>query len=137
MTAPFAPQHRWVPASAAFVGCIHPIQPMCIMKRAIYAVVALCVLWPASQAGAQDGAFCRGFAEGWKTLKGELSLVPICPIAPITPIGSKGWREQYRRCAIAAREGRLLRRLSGRLENREGRAIDRPDLSYSSHHTDW
>jgi hypothetical protein len=37
--------------------------------------------------------FCRGFAVGWKTVKGNLSLVPLCPIAPITPLGSTPYRE--------------------------------------------
>ncbi len=39
------------------------------------------------------GGFCDGFAEGWKSVKGELSIVPICPIEPITPIGSTPFRE--------------------------------------------
>lgn len=42
-------------------------------------------------APAQEGEFCKGFAEGFKTVKG--GIVPICPIAPITPIGSTPFRE--------------------------------------------
>lgn len=38
-------------------------------------------------------AFCDGFEEGYRAIKGELSVVPICPIAPITPIGSTPFRE--------------------------------------------
>ena len=34
-----------------------------------------------------------GFSVGWKTVKGDLTIVPICPIAPITPIGSTPFRE--------------------------------------------
>ena len=37
--------------------------------------------------------FCQGFQVGWKTIKGDLTIVPICPIAPITPIGSTSYRE--------------------------------------------
>jgi len=37
--------------------------------------------------------FCAGFEEGYKTVKGNLVIVPICPIAPITPIGSTDFRE--------------------------------------------
>jgi hypothetical protein len=49
---------------------------------------------PAAAAQAQDkDTFCDGFAEGWKTAKGEYSIVPICPIPPITPIGSTPYRE--------------------------------------------
>ena len=39
-----------------------------------------------------DGA-CAGFTEGYKTVKGDMVIVPICPIAPITPIGSTDFRE--------------------------------------------
>ena len=38
-------------------------------------------------------AFCTGFSEGWKSVKGTLTIVPLCPIAPITPIGSTTFRE--------------------------------------------
>tara|TARA_B100001758_G_C18280254_1_gene541254 strand:+ start:783 stop:1028 length:246 start_codon:yes stop_codon:yes gene_type:complete len=37
--------------------------------------------------------FCRGFEIGYKTVKGNMSIVPICPIAPITPIGSTPYQE--------------------------------------------
>ena len=43
--------------------------------------------------GAQSTDFCRGFSEGFKTVKGDLAIVPICPIEPITPIGSTPYRE--------------------------------------------
>ncbi|MFD9897355.1 hypothetical protein [Mesorhizobium sp. NPDC059025] len=32
--------------------------------------------------------FCSGFEEGFKSVKGDMAMVPMCPIAPITPIGS-------------------------------------------------
>ena len=41
----------------------------------------------------ERGDFCEGFEEGWKTIKGDLTIVPICPIEPITPIGSTSYRE--------------------------------------------
>lgn len=37
--------------------------------------------------------FCDGFKEGYKTIKGDMVIVPICPIEPITPIGSTSYRE--------------------------------------------
>lgn len=37
--------------------------------------------------------FCNGFAEGYKSIKGEMGLVPMCPMAPITPMGSTAFRE--------------------------------------------
>ena len=37
--------------------------------------------------------FCDGFEEGYKTIKGDMVIVPICPIEPITPINSTEFRE--------------------------------------------
>jgi hypothetical protein len=49
--------------------------------------------------------FCAGFAVGWKTVKGDLTIVPICPIAPITPIGSTPYREGLKAGVARARSG--------------------------------
>jgi len=64
-------------------------------KRQIVVAAAALLLVPFSKTAAQSrsGDFCRGFAEGWMTVKGELAIVPICPIEPITPIGSTSYRE--------------------------------------------
>jgi len=59
----------------------------------ILVVVALFLVAPPHLAHAQNSAFCQGFSEGWKTVKGEIRIVPIYPIAPITPIGSTPFRE--------------------------------------------
>ena len=45
------------------------------------------------RASANDPGFCDGFAEGYKTVKGNMSLVPICPLEPPTPLGSTAFRE--------------------------------------------
>lgn len=51
-------------------------------------------------------AFCDGFKEGYKSLAGNIALVPICPIAPITPIGSTPFREGIKAgMAAAKRDG--------------------------------
>ena len=42
---------------------------------------------------ASQSEFCAGFEEGFKSIKGNMVIVPICPIAPITPIGSTDFRE--------------------------------------------
>ena len=63
------------------------------MRRWILAAIALTCLLPIHPLVAQADEFCDGFAEGWKTQRGELAIVPICPIAPITPIGSTPYRE--------------------------------------------
>jgi hypothetical protein len=34
-----------------------------------------------------------GFEEGYKTIRGDMVLVPICPIAPIAPMNSTYYRE--------------------------------------------
>ena len=49
-------------------------------------------------------AFCTGFSEGWKSVKGNLTIVPICPIAPITPINSTAFREGIKRGIVEARK---------------------------------
>lgn len=46
-----------------------------------------------SSGGDAQREFCDGYAIGWKSIKGDLSIVPICPIARITPIGSTPYRE--------------------------------------------
>lgn len=48
--------------------------------------------------------FCDGFSEGYKTIKGDMVIVPICPIAPITPIGSTEYREGIKAGIQAAQE---------------------------------
>lgn len=40
-----------------------------------------------------DSEFCADFEMGYKTVKGNMVIVPICPIAPITPIGSTPYQE--------------------------------------------
>lgn len=69
-----------------------------IIKTAIAAVFCLFVSVFASD---QDD-FCRGFAEGYKIVKGDMAIVPICPIAPITPIGSTPYREGIKAGMAAA-----------------------------------
>ena len=51
------------------------------------------IMFAASNAFAGQDEFCAGFAEGYKSIKGDMVIVPICPIAPITPIGSTDFRE--------------------------------------------
>jgi len=37
--------------------------------------------------------FCKGFEEGYKIVKGDMVLVPLCPLEPLTPLGSNPYRE--------------------------------------------
>ena len=52
-----------------------------------------------------SATFCDGYSEGWKAVKGELVIVPICPIPPITPIGSTPYREGLNAGMAKARAG--------------------------------
>jgi len=47
-------------------------------------------------------SFSDGFREGYKSVKGDMVIVPICPIAPITPIGSTPYREGLKAGIAAA-----------------------------------
>ena len=37
--------------------------------------------------------FCRGFEMGYKTIKGNMVIVPVCPVAPVTPVNSTPYQE--------------------------------------------
>ncbi|MES0207945.1 hypothetical protein NKJ93_02445 [Mesorhizobium sp. M0028] len=70
------------------------------MRKLLLAVLLLA----ASPALADE--FCDGFEEGYKTIKGDMVIVPICPIPPITPIGSNDYREGIKAgIAAAQRDG--------------------------------
>lgn len=49
--------------------------------------------------------FCAGFEEGWKTVRGEMSLVPMCPLEPLIPLGSTAYREGLKAGMRAAHRG--------------------------------
>jgi hypothetical protein len=42
---------------------------------------------------ASKSEFCTGFEEGYKSIKGDMILVPLCPLEPLTPIGTTPFRE--------------------------------------------
>ena len=50
-------------------------------------------------------AFCDGFAIGWKSIKGDLAIVPICPIPPVTPVGGTAYGEGLKAGVARARKG--------------------------------
>lgn len=68
-------------------------------------LIALAVLCSSQVVHADQAEFCAGFEEGYKTVKGDMVIVPICPIAPITPIGSTDYREGLKAGMRAARGG--------------------------------
>ena len=61
------------------------------MRQFFRAILVLGLVAFSSSAWASQ--FCAGFEEGYKTVKGNMVIVPICPIPPITPIGSTDFRE--------------------------------------------
>ena len=64
------------------------------------------VLLLTTASGALASEFCDGFEMGYKTVKGNNVIVPICPIEPITPIGSTPYQEGIKAGMKAARTGR-------------------------------
>ncbi len=52
---------------------------------------------------ADRAAFCAGFTEGYKSIKGNISLVPICPVKPVKPVNSTDFREGIKAGMRAAR----------------------------------
>jgi len=63
------------------------------MKRSLSVLVASLALFVTSFAFAGQDEFCAGFAEGYKSIKGDLAMVPMCSMAPMTPMGSTDFRE--------------------------------------------
>lgn len=58
------------------------------MKKILF--IVLCI---AIGSSVYASAFCNGFEEGYKIVKGDMVIVPICPIEPIIPIDSTSYRE--------------------------------------------
>ena len=63
------------------------------MKKLISKVTFFTFIFLISSSVFAKSEFCQGFEEGYRTVKGNLAIVPICPIEPITPIGSTPFRE--------------------------------------------
>lgn len=76
------------------------------MKQALLASIgaALIAISSFAFAGPQD-EFCAGFTEGYKSVKGDMVMVPMCPMAPMTPMGSTPFREGIKAGIAAARRG--------------------------------
>lgn len=63
------------------------------MKKILSTILTIIGLAASTALYAGQDEFCAGFEEGYKSIKGDMVIVPICPIAPITPIGSTDFRE--------------------------------------------
>ena len=67
-------------------------------------ILSFFVLLLLSPTALAQSDFCRGFEVGWKSIKGEMSLVPLCPLEPLTPLGSTPYREGILRGQEEARK---------------------------------
>ena len=63
------------------------------MKKSLKVFVAILSIIASTQLFAGQAQFCAGFEEGYKSIKGDMVLVPLCPLAPLTPLGSTDFRE--------------------------------------------
>jgi len=59
----------------------------------IFIIILMTLGLAATSAFAGQQEFCDGFKEGFKTVKGNMVLVPLCPLKPLTPLGSTDFRE--------------------------------------------
>jgi len=69
----------------------------------LLSIVSLLLLTTASGAFASE--FCDGFEIGYKTVKGNHVMVPMCPWEPMTPMGSTPYQEGLKAGMKAARTG--------------------------------
>jgi len=63
------------------------------LYAALFAAMLLLGLGATTPLSASQDDFCRGFEEGYKIIKGDMVLVPLCPLSPLTPLGSTDYRE--------------------------------------------
>lgn len=63
------------------------------MKKILCYLCVIFAIFAAHFAYAGQQEFCAGFSEGYKSVKGDLVLVPLCPLPPLTPLGSTDFRE--------------------------------------------
>ena len=75
------------------------------MQTVLRALIAIAISVIGTSATAGQAEFCAGFGEGYKSVKGDMVIIPICPIAPIAPIGSNDYREGIKAGIRAARGG--------------------------------
>ena len=73
--------------------------------RTLLALAITVLALSASDAGlAGQAEFCAGFVEGYKSVKGNLAVVPACPAAPATPVDSTDFREGLKAGMRAAQQ---------------------------------
>jgi hypothetical protein len=68
----------------------------------ILSKIAMATLVATFSLNAFASEFCDGFAMGYKTVKGNNVMVPMCPMAPMTPMGSTPYQEGIKAGMAAA-----------------------------------
>lgn len=74
------------------------------MNKTIKLAVATAITLISLNAAASE--FCDGFEMGYKTVKGNNVMTPMCPMEPMTPMGSTPYQEGIKAGVNAARTGR-------------------------------
>lgn len=74
------------------------------MRTAVFSCVVLltAALGLTSPAFADQAEFCAGFEQGYKAIKGNMVMVPLCPLEPLTPLGSTPFQEGIKAGIAAA-----------------------------------
>lgn len=65
------------------------------MKKPFSVLIAAIAICIAQVAHASQDEFCAGFSEGYKSIKGDMVMVPMCPMAPMTPMGTTDFRQGF------------------------------------------
>ena len=63
------------------------------MKKVMSTILMLLILTFAVSSFAGQDELCAGFEEGYKSITGNLAIVPVCPVAPVSPVNSTDFRE--------------------------------------------
>ena len=75
------------------------------MKKSLIIMLGILGLTIIGATSVSASSFCAGFEEGYRTIKGNMAIVPMCPIEPITPIGSNAYQEGLKAGMRAAQGG--------------------------------
>ena len=50
-------------------------------------------LFASSAFPATESEYCAGFEEGYRSVQGDMVLLPLCSLPPLTPLGSTPYRD--------------------------------------------
>lgn len=61
--------------------------------KTVFGILAVAALLFSHISYAGQDQFCAGFYEGFKSIKGDMVLPPLCPLAPLHPLGTTDFRQ--------------------------------------------